>query len=99
MSSALGTNNHRALAVTPLDIIRNGAGAFAAGNSVRRGPHPPNWRPFVRSHPERVPHKGPCGPPDNAELARHQARAGVSFAESTRGYPVLGITFLTPISG
>jgi hypothetical protein len=38
-------------------------------------------------------------PSDNAETTHHQARAGVPFAEFTRGYPVLGITFLTPISG
>jgi hypothetical protein len=32
-------------------------------------------------------------PSDNAETTHHQARAGVPFAEFTRGYPVLGITF------
>jgi hypothetical protein len=34
-------------------------------------------------------------PSDNAETTHHQARAGVPFAEFTRGYPVLGITFRT----
>ena len=38
-------------------------------------------------------------PSDNAETTHHQARAGVPFAEFTRGYPVLGINFITQRSG
>jgi hypothetical protein len=38
-------------------------------------------------------------PSDNAESEHHQTRGCVPLAGFTPGYPVLGITFLTPISG
>lgn len=41
-------------------------------------------------------------PSDNAESKYHQSRSSVPFAESTRGYPVLGINlrtlFLAPLA-
>ena len=49
-------------------------GAAAAGNSVRCVQLPPNSRPLVGADPERVPHKEPSRPTDNAEFARAEAR-------------------------